>query len=517
MDINYNIPEFSWEFCKWCEQEVLPRAALLDTQRVSKIKEKIRFLKSWKDVYGLLLELENIDNIKIDINKWFEVHISKLEKSQYLFEGFSKMSNMFETAKEFIKDHPIFYDKAKIWWVWSHKTLCWEMVDETDILNAIDNVTKNPNVDSSIKNEILEALKRIGRKTLPEDVPKTWVQFHNKIIDVQTKEEIIPSPQYLIVNPIPWKIGGSKETPEIDKIITEWVGEEYKETLYEIMAYCLLPDYPLHRIFCLVGSGLNGKGTFLRLLERFLGVDNITSCELDDLLDSRFATAKLFKKLVCMMGETNFNKLERTSLLKRLTGQDAISFEFKNKNPFDSHNYAKIIIATNTLPITLDKTIGFYRRWLIIEFPKQFTEKEDVLSKIPDIEFNNLCLKLTDKLHNLLKKREFINEGDIKERMKRYEEKSNPIGIFIKNECIVNQNEELPFFEFYEAFQEWCNGRGYRVLSKIETSKVLREDGFEIQNKNVKKGDGNNDYTTWKFITGLNFNQKTEKMEEIKE
>ncbi len=42
------------------------------------------------------------------------------------------------------------------------------------------------------------------------------------------------------------------ETPTIDKIFEEWVGEEYVKTLYQIIAYCLLPDYPMNRLFCFI-------------------------------------------------------------------------------------------------------------------------------------------------------------------------------------------------------------------------------------------------------------------------
>ena len=78
------------------------------------------------------------------------------------------------------------------------------------------------------------------------------------------------------------------------------------------------------------------------------------------------------------MGETNFSELNKTSILKKLTGQDVIGFEYKNKNPFDGFNYAKILIATNNLPTTTDKTIGFYRRWFIIDFPNRFSEEKDI-------------------------------------------------------------------------------------------------------------------------------------------
>ena len=73
------------------------------------------------------------------------------------------------------------------------------------------------------------------------------------------------------------------------------------------------------------------------------------------------------------MGETDFNEMKKTSMLKKLSGGDLIGFEYKRKDPFEDKNYAKITISTNNLPSTSDKTIGFYRRWLIIDFPITFS------------------------------------------------------------------------------------------------------------------------------------------------
>jgi hypothetical protein len=67
-------------------------------------------------------------------------------------------------------------------------------------------------------------------------------------------------------------------------------------------------------------------------------------------------------------------------------------------------NYAKIIISTNNLPTTDDKTIGFYRRWLIVDFPNQFSEQKDILNDIPEEEYNALALKCTFILKDLLEK-----------------------------------------------------------------------------------------------------------------
>jgi len=62
-------------------------------------------------------------------------------------------------------------------------------------------------------------------------------------------------------------------------------------------------------MLCLYGCGRNGKSQYLKIVNKFLGISNICSTELDLLVgsnSSRFEIFKLYKKLCCMMGETNF-------------------------------------------------------------------------------------------------------------------------------------------------------------------------------------------------------------------
>ena len=57
---------------------------------------------------------------------------------------------------------------------------------------------------------------------------------------------------------------------------------------------------------------MNGKSKYLELLRKFIGQDNCCSTELDTLMQSRFEVTRLHKKLVCQMGETNFNEMNKT-------------------------------------------------------------------------------------------------------------------------------------------------------------------------------------------------------------
>lgn len=400
-------------------------------------------------------------------------------RKQTLTEDMLLITNYETNVEIFWEKQPFFYDKSKQFWVWKQNKWC--LSDDIDMLNEIDNSVKlsGSTCSQSMKTAYLNAFKKIGRKKIPENLPPQWIQFNNTIIDLETGQKMPVTPKYFFCNPIPWELGETEETPTIDTLFKEWAGED-KELLYEIMAYSMIPDYPIHRLFCFIGSGLNGKSTYLELLKRFVGVGNCTSTELDDLINRTFEITKLHKKLVCIMGETNFAEMSKTSKIKKLTGGDMIGFEYKNKTPFDDKNYAKIIIATNNLPSTTDKTDGFYRRWVIVDFANRFSEKRDVLGEIPDEEYPNLALKCVNVLKRLLSKREFAGEGSIEERRAKYEEKSNPFEKFwkenIADDCF---DDYITKRQFKKQLDVWCKDHRFREINDRVIAKFMIDKGIE--------------------------------------
>jgi len=454
----------------------------------------IKFVADMEDITikQSIDKLKKLGNIDQD-----QSEITDQSDSKFLFNEFGRFTDFLKISKAFVQSQPVYYDKYKIWWLWNIKDLRWEQVDETDLLIAIDEKTQSPSVNSTIKYEILEALKRTGRKNKPLEAKKTWVQFKDTIVDIETDETFKASPKYFVTNPIPWKIGESEETPNMDKIFKEWVykegvqDESYVKTLYEIMAYCLLPSMPIHRMFCFIGDGLNGKGTFLRLVENLVGEDNKCATEMELLSSNRFESSKLYKKLVCFVGEIDKGIFKKTKTLKSLSGDDLIRFESKGKNGFDGHNYAKPLIATNHLPETSDKKKGFYRRWTIIDFLNIFDEKKDILADIPDIEYENFCLKSIQILKDLIKAGEFTNDGTIQDREEKYESHSNYITEFVNTYFIKGLDYYIEFGDFCDRYNEYLIGEGLKRKSKIEIGRGLILKGYEKKVKAIKNELGN--------------------------
>ena len=149
--------------------------------------------------------------------------------------------------------------------------------------------------------------------------------------------------------------------------------------------------------------------------------------------------------------------------------------EFKNKGYLDYLNYAKIIMGTNNIPSTGDKTIGFFRKWLIIDFPNSFPEDVDILATIPEIEYENLGPKCIGLLINLIKNRKFHNEGTIEDRMKKYEDRADFLQKFLDEFVVDETDGYISKSDFYKRFKDWCIENKFRLLGENTLGRMMKE------------------------------------------
>jgi len=462
-------------------------------------------------------------------NKYSLIREAKKLTDKQTFEWFAKKTGMVDELDESRKIYktksqekmqaikladdsglkPYFYDSNKIWWLW--EDYCWKMVDEVDVLNMVHDVTGWNITDPKIRSIILNKLKQDGRRKKPRESPKSWIQFKEKIIDVVTGGEFEATPNYFVTNPLPYALGDSEQTPTIDKLLKEWVVLEgvqdvsYIDTLFEIVAYSCCQEQFLQTIIALTGSGSNGKGTFLNLITKFIGEENVCSSNLRTLATRNFEASALYKKLVCFFGEVDTYDLTNTNLIKSLTGEDLIRYEFKGKTPFSDHSPTTPIIATNSLPITPDKSIGFFRRWLIIDFPNQFGIKRDLLAEIPEKEFENLGRKIVKILSDLYKRNEFTNAGTIDDRIKRYEERSHPLINFINEKCSEGEGV-IKLREFANQFNTYLKSKRLRPYTVRKIGSLLRDEGYEVGARHF----GENQKDSAKAILNLSFKEETQ-------
>ena len=141
-----------------------------------------------------------------------------------------------------------------------------------------------------------------------------------------------------------------------------------------------------------------------------------------------------------------------------------------------------------------------------MEFNNKFKEERDVLFNVQDEEYENLALKCFNIAKRLWQHRVFTNDGDFESRKQVYEDKSNPLMAFIKENYEREINKEILFSEFYEDFSEFLESRGFRHLSSQNVSCQLKNEGFATK---VLKIDGHSDT----YILGLK--QKVSQLRQV--
>jgi putative DNA primase/helicase len=160
-----------------------------------------------------------------------------------------------------------------------------------------------------------------------------------------------------------------------------------------------------------------------------------------------------------------------------------IQYEFKGKTATSGYNTATPLIATNILPETPDKSKAFYRRWVIVNFPNEFEEKRDIISEIPDEEYENFCSQVPKLLNNLLEAGAFCNEGTIAEKEEQYTEKSSPISEWIKECCVLKDGVKTPFSELFGEYTSWLKLKGFdSSISAHLMGKLLNNQGIKTSN-----------------------------------
>ena len=140
------------------------------------------------------------------------------------------------------------------------------------------------------------------------------INLLNGIYDLYEEEDkafSYPSPDYLTTTQIPITYDPDARCPAWDKFLNEVFPEEGgAELLIEVIALCMIPLTTMQKSIVLLGTGNNGKGVFLRGLEKAIGRNNISNVALHKLSgpQERFNLGPIVGKLVNIFGDIQIGR-----------------------------------------------------------------------------------------------------------------------------------------------------------------------------------------------------------------
>lgn len=311
--------------------------------------------------------------------------------------------------------------------------------------------------------------------------PANYIAFNNGIYDLETDELLPFSQDIYITNKIPYNYNPNAYCELLNNTLDKLAcgDASIRTSLEEMAGYTMYRRNELRKAFILTGDKSNGKSTYLAVIQKMLGEDNISALDMKELAE-RFKPAELYRKLANIGDDIADDFIPDTAIFKKLVSGDRITAERKGQDPFTFNNYSKLIFSANNLPRVKDKTGAVLNRLIIIPFNATFSKNDPdykpfikyELQKEDSIEY---LIKLgIDALKKVLDKKEFTAGDKVTEQLKQYDELNNPIITFYE-EWTIEKSQREPIDVIYSAYKEFCLVNNFNPISRIEFSRQTKK------------------------------------------
>lgn len=489
------------------DEELEDRKKQIKVLKVKNLLEKAPKLNE-DELYSIGHEMEDIKSAKNEIAK------EKRERSfdiKYFLEltkdkKFSEASE--EIVKHILKKEKIYTtkdDKNSEVWIYRDGIYVPAGRSEIKILmrNMLGKFYSNWHYNQVISK--IEPDTSVDSNEFFGNNYKNEVPVLNGILNIKTRQLTPFTPNKIFFNKMPVRYNAKSVCPKIDLFLTEVLPyDNDKEVFYEIGGFSLLKEYTFEKAFMFVGGGRNGKGKAIELLKRTLGSQNCSSVPLSSLTSDNFQISELFGKSLNLAGDISNTDLKDTGLFKSLTGRDLINAKRKFLRDISFENYAKFVFACNELPMVYDLSKGFWDRWILLDFPFTFEDKEtfdrikgnniklrdeEIISKIttPE-ELSGLLNKFLDGLDRLLKNKRFSSTKGTEEVKNMWIRKSNSFMAFCMDHLEESYDSRISKKELRKKYSEYC--KLHKVISKPDfTIKRNLQDLFGVSEVRSNEGD----------------------------
>lgn len=438
----------------------------------------------------------------------------------YTDDDDKKKIDVIKFAKTIIAENPMVNNKfsEKGYW-YDTKNGYWLTDTDTHldkiIANSMLSVGKwQPNVFSSVKKLVnIKITSEADNNPFDHSNPYL-ISFKNGTYNLKDGTTTNNSAKNYILQGHNYNISNGN-APMTDKWFEESFGsKEAANVVKTYIGYSFIRTYgSFQKFMILSGNGGEGKSTILNYLRSLIGASNTSNVDLAALTnqkDARFMTSKLYQKDLNYFADIGDKFMDQTSILKGLTGGDAITGEFKNKDPFEFINHAKLIFSANSLPAFNDFTNGFLRRPIIAEVHK--IKDFDTKFSMKQVEeergaFAYECMQLFKQLLDgnypgKLDKWGFPTTSEMQEALSRWIIENDMVSRWLNEKCDTSDSTAFEKgFYVYDDYKAFCTSEGGHPLGKQKFNTSLRKRGIDTNAQKKIKG---KKYRGYKGIRLLN-------------
>ena len=294
------------------------------------------------------------------------------------------------------------------------------------------------------------------------------IAMQNCILDLMTGKTVPVSDQFYTFNYMMYNYDPKAISDKWGRFLWDITdGDTEIMQLMQMWAgYLLMSTTKYQKFLLCVGDGANGKFVFFDTLAAAIGKDNVSNVPLACFAD----TSKIFStygKAVNMSNE-NTRDIESSveSIIKEYVGGDKMLWRQLYNEAFSAYPTAKLMFATNELPIIRDPSDGIWRRMLYLPFDVQIPEDKQNKNLARELqepdELSGVLNWMIEGRELLIKNDGFIVPKRCTEKLNQYRDESNSARLFVGEYLEVDPGNEdyLTKSEVYTMYKNWCKDNG---------------------------------------------------------
>lgn len=252
--------------------------------------------------------------------------------------------------------------------------------------------------------------------------------------------------------------------------------------LQRLCGYCLTGETSEQILVFIYGTGGNGKGIFMNTLRAVMG-EYARQAPMQIFLANngdRHPTelANLFGARLVLASESPEGRRWDEERIKSLTGGDAISARFMNRDFFEFVPRFKLVVASNHKPRIRTVDDAWRRRLHLVPFiHKPAMPDPDLPHKLKD-EYPAI-------LHWMIEGAEWWSReglsppGTITKATEDYFLEEDVIGLWFAECCERAASATTERKELYHSFEQWCRGMGHSAATMHSVTRWLKQGGLE--------------------------------------
>jgi P4 family phage/plasmid primase-like protien len=249
--------------------------------------------------------------------------------------------------------------------------------------------------------------------------------------------------------------------------------------LQQFIGACLIGKAPrFERALICSGDGSNGKSTLFRVVEAlFGGRGHVVSVTPQDMANE-YRLALLAQARVNIVYETPGDEIRDTDDVKAVLSGDQVTARNIYQKPFDFHPPCGHMFSTNTLPVVRDYSDGWWRRFTVLIFGRNFDENDGadkiigLADNIVQSELDAVASWAIQGAASLMRDGKYVEVPSSIDALQTWRGQSDHIAEFIAT-CLVPIERDntlpngggVPASQVSGLYAAWAKVAGYKPVS----------------------------------------------------